>query len=225
MTEQGPLPGKSDILVVGGGPAGSCAATMLARRGYDVVIVDKVRHPRETVGESVLPSAWKYFDMLGVSDEVSRRFVKKAGGVVVWGDEITQIAFRDFAYDRPGLHVERADLDHLLLTNATKSGARLFEGVRAESFRSTGDDGAEVALVIDGEKRSLACRYLIDATGQASFVARQLVPLHRGFDELIVAGAQGRQRFGIDQHLDAPGHAGLASDQPAAFEREHHLVD
>ena len=53
----------------------------------------------------------------------------------------------------------------------------------------------------------------------------RLVPLHRGFDELIVAGLQGWQRFGIDQYLDAPGHAGLASDQPAAFEREHHLVD
>ena len=53
----------------------------------------------------------------------------------------------------------------------------------------------------------------------------ELVPLHRGFDELIVAGAQGRQRFGIDQHFDASGYAGVASDQPVAFEREHHLVD
>jgi predicted component of type VI protein secretion system len=53
----------------------------------------------------------------------------------------------------------------------------------------------------------------------------ELVPLHRAFDELIVAGAQRRQRFGIDQHRDAPRNAGLTSDQPAAFEREHHLVD
>ncbi len=53
----------------------------------------------------------------------------------------------------------------------------------------------------------------------------RLVPLHRGFDELIVAGAEGRQRLGIDQHLDASGYAGAASDQPVAFEREHHLVD
>ncbi len=52
-----------------------------------------------------------------------------------------------------------------------------------------------------------------------------LVPLHRGFDELIVAGAQGRKRFGIDQDLDASGYSRLASDKPVAFEREHHLVD
>jgi hypothetical protein len=52
-----------------------------------------------------------------------------------------------------------------------------------------------------------------------------LVPLHRGFDELIVSGAEGRQRVGIDQQLDAAGYAGVASDQPVAFEREHHLVN
>ncbi len=58
-----------------------------------------------------------------------------------------------------------------------------------------------------------------------SFLIDRLVALHRGFDELIVAGTQGWQRFGIDQHLDAPGYAGLASDQRVAFEREHHLVN
>jgi flavin-dependent dehydrogenase len=168
------LPDKADVVVVGGGPSGSFAATMLSRRGYDVVLVDKVHHPRETVGESILPSAWKYFDVLGVTEAVMQRFVKKAGGVVVWGDDVTQIAFRDFAYDRPGLHVERAELDDLLLRNAGSAGARVFEGVRAESFRGDGEGGSIVALASDGVKRQIACRYLIDATGQASLVARQL---------------------------------------------------
>lgn len=169
------LPDRSDILVIGGGPAGSFCATMLARRGYDVVLVDKSHHPRETVGESVLPAAWKYFDMLGVSDEIASRFVKKAGGVVVWGDDITQIAFRDFDYDRPGLHVERADLDDLLLRNAQRAGVRVFEGVRAEAFTAS-EDGAEVMLAgaEPGNKQPHRCRYFVDATGQGSFVARKL---------------------------------------------------
>src|SRR5215472_18414431 len=138
-------PATTDILVIGGGPAGSCAATLLARRGYEVVLIDKVRHPRETVGESVLPSAWKYFDLLGVTPDIQREgFVKKAGGVVVWGDEITQISFRDFAYDRPGLHVERAALDYLLLNNARHAGVRVFEGLRAESFVTDDGGGANV---------------------------------------------------------------------------------
>src|SRR5712691_3532912 len=119
---------QADIVVIGGGPAGSTAAVLLARRGYDVVLLDKQHHPRETVGESILPSAWKYFDLLGVSDAIERDgYVKKAGGVVVWGEEITQIAFRDFAYDRPGLHVERDAIDFLLLNNARRSGVRVWE--------------------------------------------------------------------------------------------------
>lgn len=171
------LPAAAEILVIGGGPAGSSASALLARRGYDVILIDKVRHPRETVGESVLPSAWKYFDLLGVTPDIHREgFVKKAGGVVVWGDEITQIAFRDFAYDRPGLHVERAALDHLLLNNARAAGVRVFEGLRAESFVTDDAGGAEVAITEgnNGGARSLRCRFLVDATGQASFVARQL---------------------------------------------------
>src|SRR6185295_18835550 len=79
------LPDAADVLVIGGGPAGSSAATQLARAGHDVVLIDKQHHPRETVGESVLPSAWRYFDLLGVSEAVERSFVKKAGGVVAWG--------------------------------------------------------------------------------------------------------------------------------------------
>jgi len=168
-------PATTDILVIGGGPAGSCAATLLARRGYEVVLIDKVRHPRETVGESVLPSAWKYFDLLGVTGEIEREgFVKKAGGVVAWGKELTQISFRDFAYDRPGLHVERAALDHLLLRNSRAAGVRVIEGLRAESF-VTNDGGAEVLLSGEDGNRGerVRCRVLIDATGQASFVARQ----------------------------------------------------
>jgi flavin-dependent dehydrogenase len=168
------IPGRSDVLVAGAGPAGSFAATMLARRGYDVVLVDKVCHPRETVGESVLPAAWKYFDTLGLGNEILCRFVKKAGGVVAWGDEISEIAFREFGYDRPGLHVERNELDNLLLRNAGRAGARICEGVRAERFAPVDDGGADVVLVSNDGKQLHRCRHLVDATGQASFVARQL---------------------------------------------------
>ena len=168
------VPPRSDVLVAGGGPAGSMCATMLARRGHDVVLVDKVHHPRETVGESVLPAAWKYFDLLGVGDEISRRFVKKAGGVVAWDNDLTQIAFREFGYDRPGLHVERAALDELLLRNAERSGVRAYEGVRVDGFAPDGDGGAAVTLSGEVAKSVHHCRYLIDATGQASLTARQL---------------------------------------------------
>jgi len=139
--------------------------------------VDKVRHPRETVGESILPSAWKYFDLLGVTERVEREgFVKKAGGVVDWESEVTQISFRDFDYDRAGLHVERAALDLLLLENARSAGVEVFENVRAESFLVHGEQDAEAKLFDADAKeyRSLRCRFLLDASGQSSFIAQQL---------------------------------------------------
>jgi flavin-dependent dehydrogenase len=171
------IPAKTDVLVIGGGPAGSCVATRLARLGYGVVLVDKVRHPRETVGESILPSAWKYFDLLGVTERVVQEgFVKKAGGVVDWENEVTQIQFRDFDYSRPGLHVERAALDHLLLDNARSAGVQVFENVKAESFIARGEHDAEASLIdVDTkERQSVRCRFLVDASGQSSFVAQQL---------------------------------------------------
>ena len=167
---------SADVVVVGGGPAGSTAAFQLARAGYDVLLVDKARHPRETVGESLLPSVWPYLDMLGVSDQiVSDGYVKKAGGVVCWDGQLTEISFRDFGYSRPGLHVERAPFDKLLLDAARGAGVRVCEGVRAERFVEPDAAGrAEVRLVDeDGAKFDLPCRLLIDASGQASFLARQ----------------------------------------------------
>ncbi len=170
------LPQSADIVIVGGGPAGSTAATLLARAGYDVVLVDRQHHPRETVGESLLPSVWKYFDLLGVTPAIEREgFVKKAGGVVVWGDEINEIAFKDFAYTRPGLHVERGPFDRVLLDNSRAAGARVIEGVRAVSATFAGDAAAEVALIetAGGARGTIACRLLLDASGQASLLARQ----------------------------------------------------
>ena len=181
------LPRQSDVLVAGGGPAGSLCATMLARQGYDVVLVDKAHHPRETVGESVLPAAWKYFDLLGLSDEIARRFVKKAGGVVAWDEEITQIAFRDFGYDRPGLHVERAELDELLLRNAERAGARVFEGASASRTicaigrRQRGDAGRRLRQADASLPPVCRCHRagLVDRAAAGLSPARQRFPFCR----------------------------------------------
>jgi hypothetical protein len=84
---------------------------------------------------------------------------------------------------------------------------------------------AQINVAAQGQSGSIPVIVPVGQGPIAYNITGALVPLHRGFDELIGAGAQGRQRFGIDQYLDAPGHAGLASDQRVAFEREHHLVD
>ncbi|MCK6549615.1 FAD-dependent oxidoreductase [Myxococcota bacterium] len=174
---QQPLPQTCDVLVIGGGPAGSTAATHLAKQGLDVVLIDKGSFPRPTIGESVVPQVWKLTDALGISDKISETFVHKSGGLVSWGGKIAYLKFTDFGYKRSGLHVDRNIFDELLLRHAESLGARVFEGVisRHVDFSVPGapcvkyDDrrsGAEVP----GEIRA---KFVVDASGFASVLSKQ----------------------------------------------------
>ncbi len=110
------IPPRCDVVVIGGGPAGSIAATLLAQKGYEVVLFERERHPRYRVGESLIPHFWKYCDMVGVSEKIlADGFIQKAGGTTIWGGVVRQMGFKDFGYGRPALHVERDRLDQILL--------------------------------------------------------------------------------------------------------------
>src|ERR1043166_5439847 len=97
------IPRRADVVVIGGGPAGSTAANLLAQKGYDVVLLDKVRHPRNTVGESVLPHVWKYIADVGATEDIKRAaFMKKSGGTAVWRGVIRQMTLgAAFGFDHP----------------------------------------------------------------------------------------------------------------------------
>src|SRR5882672_6981569 len=110
------IPTQCDVVVIGGGPAGSLAATYLCQAGYQVVLFDKQKHPRYQVGESLIPDFWKYCDEAGVSKKiVDEGFLPKAGGTVDWHGAIHRVAFKDFGYTRPALHIERDRFDLILL--------------------------------------------------------------------------------------------------------------
>jgi flavin-dependent dehydrogenase len=165
------------VVVVGGGPAGSMAAASLAGAGYDVVLLDREKHPRNTVGESLIPDFWKYCDAIGVSGKIEAEgFVRKAGGIVDWRGETRRLAFRDFGYARPALHVERDRFDAILLEHARERGARVHEGVLVTAVELGVAPGARVACRADGDSAPwrVACRFVVDASGQSALLGRQL---------------------------------------------------
>src|SRR3990172_2482030 len=108
------IPRSADVAVIGGGPAGSIAASQLALAGYAVVLLEKAKHPRPTVGESLIPQFWKFTDQIGASASIeSDGFIAKGGGLSLWRGQLRQLKFSDFGYSRPGLHVERDRFDLL----------------------------------------------------------------------------------------------------------------
>src|SRR5512139_3552876 len=129
------IPQSCDVLVIGGGPAGSSAATHLAQAGFDVVLLERAIFPRNQVGESLIPHIWKFTDMTGVSEKIEQEgFLAKAGSSTVWNDNIRQLLFSDLGYTRPGLHVERDNFDDILLKHAESCGAQVFDEVAVKRF-------------------------------------------------------------------------------------------
>lgn len=161
----------ADVIVVGGGPAGSTCATLLARQGQRVLLLEKERFPRFHIGESLLPCDLPIFARLGVSLD-GGPFLRKAGAEFL--DERTgqhqAFLFADGLPGTPGhaYQVERATFDALLLSRARDAGADIREGEKVNGSSFAGDH-VEVA----SSGGTFQARYLIDGTGQDAFLARR----------------------------------------------------
>jgi flavin-dependent dehydrogenase len=151
-----------DVIVIGGGPAGSTAATLLAQQGFSVTLLERERFPRFQIGESLLPYNNDLFRRLGVTDQLQAGdFFPKYGAYFVTGDGSVSYTFRfDKRLQDPyrnSFQVKRAEFDHLLLRNAEKHGADVREETPVKSVELNGD-----RAVVNGE---LEARFVIDATG------------------------------------------------------------
>jgi flavin-dependent dehydrogenase len=164
-------------VVVGGGPAGSTAAAMLAGRGRSVLLLERERFPRFHIGESLLPLANEVLEELGLVEELrAAGHVEKRGATFETEDGAlrARIAFESasgVAQPRTW-QVPRAEFDHLLLRRARAAGAEVIEGAGVMDFE-TGAFGARVRWS-DGEREHVAHgRVLLDASGRAGLVARR----------------------------------------------------
>jgi 2-polyprenyl-6-methoxyphenol hydroxylase-like FAD-dependent oxidoreductase len=169
-----------DVIVIGGGPAGSTAGALLAGRGYRVRLLEKARHPRFHIGESLLPANLRLFDRLGVGDEVRAIGMVKLGAEFVspqHGNRMERFLFAE-AWDKsmPGAYqVRRSELDHLLLRHAASCGVEVVEGCQARDVAFLPDySGAVIrAHHEDGREEACRARFVVDASGRDTLLANQ----------------------------------------------------
>ncbi len=181
----GMTPQDCDVLVIGGGPAGTTIAPLLVEKGYRVVLLEKARHPRFHVGESLLPANMPLFERMGIAEEV------KAIGMEKWGAEFISpqhgmaqtFHFAD-AWDksRPyAYQVKRAEFDDVLIRNAAKKGVEVHECCKAKAIDFLPDNSGAVirAQHDDGREQTWKARFVVDASGRDTFLANRFQIKHR----------------------------------------------
>ncbi len=166
-------------MVIGGGPAGSSAATVAARGGADVLVLERDRFPRFHIGESLLPESNRLLEELGVAERVREEGFVVKRGASFWTEDGERESYIDFSLSREvakpkTYQVPRDRFDELLLNNARAAGAEVLEGCRADRFCS--EQGESLMTYSDerGRCHQVAARTVIDASGQRGFVARSL---------------------------------------------------
>ncbi|MBV1795600.1 NAD(P)/FAD-dependent oxidoreductase [Siccirubricoccus sp. G192] len=173
-------PNSPDVAIIGGGPAGSTAAAMLAMAGRRVTLLEKSAHPRFHIGESLLPRNLDILERLGVLEEVRGIGVHKPGAEFV-SDRTGRSAAFPFAkaLNRSRTHawqVKRSEFDTLLFANARRRGATMLENTRVTDIRfgAVGERPTVLARDAAGAVLELRPRYLLDASGRDTFLAGRM---------------------------------------------------
>jgi flavin-dependent dehydrogenase len=165
-----------DVAVIGGGPGGSTTAILLAKRGYKVIALEKARHPRFHIGESLLPMNLPVFERLGVLDKVRALGIFKPGADFEADNErgYNTYAFARAIGNSPAhaYQVWRQDFDKMLYDHARESGADAREGHEVLSVDQIGPRETRLEVRTDGGRSyGIQARYLIDASGRDAFLS------------------------------------------------------
>jgi flavin-dependent dehydrogenase len=174
---------QCDVLVIGGGPAGSTVAPMLAEKGHRVVMLEKAHHPRFHIGESLLPANLPLFERMGIAEEVKAIGMLKPGAEFVSPNhDMSSVFCFAEAWDKSmpyAYQVRRDQFDTVLIRNAAKKG----RGARRLQGQGGGVPADNTVLVRavhdDGSESEWHARFLVDASGRDTFLANRFQIKHR----------------------------------------------
>lgn len=172
----------NDVIIIGGGPAGSAMGCYLSMAGISNIILESAIHPRPHVGESMVPSSTRVFEEIGFLKVMEEEgFPKKYGASWHPPDKAKafHIEFKEFP--QPGIeqqytyHVNREKLDLLLLKHAEKLGSKIYQGVRVKDVVFDENEFVSgVQVEIAGQTVFIPSKMVVDASGRHTLLGSKL---------------------------------------------------
>ncbi len=168
-----------DVIVIGGGPAGSTVSTLIAQRGFNVRLFERERFPRFHIGESLIPETYWVLEKLGMLDKLRKsHFVKKHSVQFVSANGKLSAPFY-FSDNKPHecsqtWQVVRSEFDMMMLTNAREHGVKAEEGVHISEVLFEGEQAVGViARHPDGSIEEVRAKVVVDASGQSGLIQQK----------------------------------------------------
>lgn len=169
-----------DLIVIGGGPAGSTVATLVAEQGHRVLLLEREAEPKFKIGESLIPATYWTFKRLGILEKLRKSHFPQKYSVQFYSR--TGKASSPFYFFQTNPHesavtwqVLRSEFDEMLLDNAKEKGVEVQRGIRVREVLFEGDTATGVVVQdVNGTRETLNATVIADSTGQRSLIGRQL---------------------------------------------------
>ncbi len=172
----GSIGAETDVIVIGGGPAGTTVSTLIAQQGYSVTLFERERFPRFHIGESLIPETYWVLERLKMLPKLrASHFTEKYSVQFVSASGRTSAPF-DFWDNKPHecsqtWQVRRSEFDKMMLDNSSEQGVNVHEGIRVLDILFEGDRAVGVRIKTEaGDEQEVRAKVVVDASGQSSMI-------------------------------------------------------